>query len=123
MVLGQRLSAAAGGTIHLALRPEAAHRGRAEGRETVLSGRITHVNFMGSVIRVTAVVDGTALTLDTFTGPTRRHRRSAPMSTSAAPAPPSSARLTKLGPDRRRKGSRRGPKTALHWNTFPCACL
>jgi putative spermidine/putrescine transport system ATP-binding protein len=67
--LGQRLAAAQGEIIHLALRPEAAHLGRAEGRETVLSGQIAQVNFMGSIIRVTAMVGEAALTLDMFNRP------------------------------------------------------
>ncbi len=69
MVLGQSLAAKRGATVHLALRPEAAHLGRVDGRETVLTGQISQVNFMGSIIRVTAMVGGTAVTLDTFNRP------------------------------------------------------
>lgn len=67
--LGQRIAAQAGATLRLALRPEAAHLGRAEGRETVLTGQIAQVNFMGAIIRLTAMVGDTALTLDTFNRP------------------------------------------------------
>ncbi|NCO85259.1 MAG: ABC transporter ATP-binding protein [Rhodobacterales bacterium] len=66
MELGQPLSVPSGARIGIALRPEAAHLGRAPGREVVLRGRITEVHFMGSVIRVRAEVAGVALSLDTF---------------------------------------------------------
>jgi putative spermidine/putrescine transport system ATP-binding protein len=66
MVLGRALDAAVGDKVGLALRPEAVHLGRAEGRETVLNGSITDVHFMGSVIRVSAEVAGTRVSLDTF---------------------------------------------------------
>ncbi|MBE0414404.1 ABC transporter ATP-binding protein [Yoonia sp.] len=67
--LGQTLAARPGATVRLALRPEAAHLGTADGRETVLTGRIAQVNFMGAIIRLTAMVGDTALTLDTFNRP------------------------------------------------------
>ena len=60
------LSAAAGATMAVALRPEALRLGRAEGREVVLEGTVREVHFMGSVIRVTAEVAGTHVALDTF---------------------------------------------------------
>ena len=58
-----------GATVTLALRPEAAHLGRAEGRETVLQGVIRDVHFMGSVIRIKADVAGAILSMDTFNRP------------------------------------------------------
>ncbi len=63
VTLGRAL---AGERVTLALRPEAVHLGRAEGRDTVLPGTITDVHFMGSVIRVTADVAGMRVALDTF---------------------------------------------------------
>jgi putative spermidine/putrescine transport system ATP-binding protein len=69
LALAQQLNAAKGATIRLALRPEAAHLGRAAGRETVLQGRVAQVQFMGSIIRLSAMVGDTALTLDTFNRP------------------------------------------------------
>lgn len=69
VTLGQPLSVGMGARVRLALRPEAAHLGRVEGHETVLSGRIAQVNFMGAIIRLTAMVGDTALTLDTFNRP------------------------------------------------------
>ena len=66
VVLGRPLGVPVGAGVTLALRPEAVRLGRAEGRETVLSGRITDVDFMGSVIRVFAEVAGTRVSLDTF---------------------------------------------------------
>jgi putative spermidine/putrescine transport system ATP-binding protein len=52
--------------LSIALRPEAVHLGRAEGREVVLPAVIEDVNFMGSVIRVRARVAGASVALDTF---------------------------------------------------------
>ena len=67
--LWARATVARGGTVALALRPEAVHLGRAPGRETVLRGRITAVEFMGSVIRIGADLGGQHLSLDTFNRP------------------------------------------------------
>ncbi|MGB8813964.1 MAG: ABC transporter ATP-binding protein [Paracoccaceae bacterium] len=64
--LPQPLGVAKGATIGLALRPEALHLGRAEGREVVLPATITDVHFLGSVIRVRAMAAGTRVALDTF---------------------------------------------------------
>ena len=69
VTLGQPMSGKAGSMVRLALRPEAAHLGRVAGCETVLDGRIAQVNFMGAIIRLTAMVGDTALTLDTFNRP------------------------------------------------------
>jgi putative spermidine/putrescine transport system ATP-binding protein len=55
-----------GAGIAIALRPEAVHLGRAEGREVVLPAVIEDVHFMGSVIRVRARVAGASVALDTF---------------------------------------------------------
>jgi putative spermidine/putrescine transport system ATP-binding protein len=55
-----------GANISIALRPEAVHLGRAEGREVVLPAVIEDVHFMGSVIRVRARVAGASVALDTF---------------------------------------------------------
>ncbi len=60
------ISARAGETVTLALRPEAIHLGRAEGREVVLPATIEEVHFLGSVIRVRARVADTVVALDTF---------------------------------------------------------
>lgn len=60
------LTARKGDTVAIALRPEALRLGRAEGYETVLSARVTGVEFMGSIIRLRADVAGTAVSLDTF---------------------------------------------------------
>ncbi len=60
------LSARKGDTVAIALRPEALHLGRTEGRETVLPARIEAVHFMGSVIRLRADIGGTKVSLDTF---------------------------------------------------------
>ncbi len=53
-------------SIAIALRPEAVHLGRAEGREVVLPAVIEDVHFMGSVIRLRARVAGASVALDTF---------------------------------------------------------
>ncbi|WP_322893120.1 MULTISPECIES: ABC transporter ATP-binding protein [unclassified Yoonia] len=69
LALSQQLTAPKGTIIRLALRPEAARLGRAEGRETILKGRVAQVQFMGSIIRLSTMVGDTALTLDTFNRP------------------------------------------------------
>ena len=69
VALNRALDVARGGTVALALRPEAVQLGRQPGRETVLRGRITDVEFMGSVIRVRADLGGQRLSLDTFNRP------------------------------------------------------
>jgi len=60
------LVAAFGSNIAIALRPEAIHLGRGEGREVVLPATIEEVHFLGSVIRLRANVAGTRVSLDTF---------------------------------------------------------
>ena len=66
VTLGRRIDLPRGAAVTLALRPEAVHLGRAEGRDIVLPARITDVHFLGSVIRVRAVAAGASLSLDTF---------------------------------------------------------
>jgi putative spermidine/putrescine transport system ATP-binding protein len=66
VALGRPLDAAVGQTIGLALRPEMVHLGPGQGRETVLTGTVTEVHFMGSVIRISAEVGGSQVSLDTF---------------------------------------------------------
>jgi putative spermidine/putrescine transport system ATP-binding protein len=60
------VAARKGETVTLALRPEAIHLGRAEGRDIVLPATIEEVHFLGSVIRVKARVADTTVALDTF---------------------------------------------------------
>jgi putative spermidine/putrescine transport system ATP-binding protein len=43
--------------------------GRGAGRDTVLAGRITAVNFLGSVIRLRADLGGQVIDFDTFNAP------------------------------------------------------
>ncbi|MCX7298938.1 MAG: ABC transporter ATP-binding protein [Rhodobacterales bacterium] len=66
ITLNKPLNASAGSKIAVALRPEAAQLGRSDLREIALNGRITEVHFMGSIIRISAEVAGTRLSLDTF---------------------------------------------------------
>ena len=54
------------GKVTLAARPEMIALGLQPGRDTVLEGRITSVDFLGSVIRLRARVDGSELAFDTF---------------------------------------------------------
>ena len=63
------IAARKGDTVTLALRPEAIHLGRAEGREVVLPATIEEVHFLGSVIRIKARAAGTMVALDTFNRP------------------------------------------------------
>jgi putative spermidine/putrescine transport system ATP-binding protein len=58
-----------GDSATLALRPEALHLGRMEGREIVLPATIEEVHFLGSVIRIRARVADTVVALDTFNRP------------------------------------------------------
>ncbi|TJV28462.1 MAG: TOBE domain-containing protein, partial [Mesorhizobium sp.] len=58
-----------GDTPSLALRPEAISLGRHPGRDSSLSGEITEVHFLGSVIRVRVGIGGSTVSLDTFNSP------------------------------------------------------
>lgn len=66
VVLGRPLPK---GKATLAARPEAIMLGRGTGRDTVLTGRITAVNFLGSVIRLRADLGGQFIDFDTFNAP------------------------------------------------------
>ncbi len=57
------------GKVTLAARPEAIMLGRGAGRDTVLTGRIASVNFLGSVIRLRADLGGQVIDFDTFNAP------------------------------------------------------
>jgi putative spermidine/putrescine transport system ATP-binding protein len=63
------LSATAGQTLSVALRPEALRLGRLPDAEALLTARVTDVHFMGSVIRLKAEMAGAAVSLDTFNRP------------------------------------------------------
>jgi putative spermidine/putrescine transport system ATP-binding protein len=54
------------GKVMLAARPEMISLGLQPGRDTVLDGTITSVDFLGSVIRLRARVDGSDLAFDMF---------------------------------------------------------
>ena len=54
------------GAVALATRPEALRLGRIEGADVVLPATLTSVEFLGSVIRLTADMGGQQVTLDTF---------------------------------------------------------
>ena len=66
---GAPLSARAGETLSVALRPEALRLGRLPDAEALLTAKVTDVHFMGSVIRLKADLAGTAVSLDTFNRP------------------------------------------------------
>jgi len=55
--------------ISLALRPEVVTLGRREGRNIILTGRITDVHFLGSVIRIRIKVADNLISLDVFNSP------------------------------------------------------
>jgi putative spermidine/putrescine transport system ATP-binding protein len=59
----------AGDTLSLALRPEAISLGRRSDRDARLSGEISEVHFLGSVIRVRVGIGGSVISLDTFNNP------------------------------------------------------
>ena len=58
-----------GKTATLALRPEVVTLGRAPGRDTVLTGTISDVHFLGSVIRIKVATPSGSVSLDTFNRP------------------------------------------------------
>ena len=66
LTLPQPIEAAPGASLAIAMRPEALRLGRAEGYETVLPATIEDVHFMGSIIRLSASMAGTTVSLDTF---------------------------------------------------------
>jgi putative spermidine/putrescine transport system ATP-binding protein len=55
-----------GETLSLALRPEAISLGRLPGNDASLTGEISDVHFLGSVIRVRVGLGGDTVSLDTF---------------------------------------------------------
>jgi putative spermidine/putrescine transport system ATP-binding protein len=55
-----------GETLSLALRPEAISLGRRPGNDASLTGEISDVHFLGSVIRVRVGLGGDTVSLDTF---------------------------------------------------------
>jgi putative spermidine/putrescine transport system ATP-binding protein len=55
-----------GDTLSLALRPEAISLGRQPGHDSRLSGEISEVHFLGSVIRVRVGIGRDTISLDTF---------------------------------------------------------
>jgi putative spermidine/putrescine transport system ATP-binding protein len=55
-----------GETLSLALRPEAISLGRRPGNDASLTGEISDVHFLGSVIRVRVWLGGDTVSLDTF---------------------------------------------------------
>ena len=65
----QIASTAADGTLSLALRPEALSLSAGQGREMAFDGVVTHVSFMGSVIRIRMDLAGEALAFDVFNSP------------------------------------------------------
>ncbi len=66
VVLNRPIAASAGANVSLAMRPESATLGLGQPGDVVLTGRITEVQFLGAIIRITADLGGHALTLDTF---------------------------------------------------------
>jgi putative spermidine/putrescine transport system ATP-binding protein len=64
--LGRALAKAKGSALAIALRPEAVTFGLDPAKDVTLSGQIEEVHFLGSVIRVVAVLGGQRLSLDTF---------------------------------------------------------
>jgi len=59
----------AGDPVSLAVRPESVSLGSRQGRESRLSGKISDVSFLGSVIRVRVGVGDSQFSLDTFNNP------------------------------------------------------
>lgn len=66
LTLPENTGAATGAKLSIAMRPEALRLGRSDGYETVLPAQIEDVHFMGSIIRLSALMAGTRVSLDTF---------------------------------------------------------
>ena len=66
VVLNRQVKAAAGTPVALAMRPESATLGAGQPGDVILTGRITEVQFLGAIIRITADLGRQSLTLDTF---------------------------------------------------------
>ncbi len=64
--LRRPLPAAAGETVSLALRPEAIGLGMTAEDDSRLSGRVTEVSFLGSVVRAKVALDRQVLSIDLF---------------------------------------------------------
>jgi putative spermidine/putrescine transport system ATP-binding protein len=64
--LRRPLPAAAGATVSLALRPEAVGLGVAPEDDSRLTGRVTEVSFLGSVVRAKVALDRQVLSIDLF---------------------------------------------------------
>lgn len=64
--LGQTLPA---GSVALALRPEVLHLGTSPSRDLNIEGRVTEVDFMGSVIRLRVDARGQRISVDLFNRP------------------------------------------------------
>ncbi len=69
--LPRPLPSVQGGSVALALRPEVVSLGAAPGRDTVLTGTIADVAFLGSVIRIRLALGQGTVSLDTFNRPDR----------------------------------------------------
>jgi putative spermidine/putrescine transport system ATP-binding protein len=68
--IAKQVSASAGSTISLALRPEMVSLGT-EGGSNVLHGTVSDVSFLGSIVRIRVrIADGLTVTLDVFNEPT-----------------------------------------------------
>ena len=66
VTLNRPVDAAQGAPITLALRPESATLGPGAPGDVTLTGRISEVQFLGAIIRITADLGRDSLTLDTF---------------------------------------------------------
>jgi putative spermidine/putrescine transport system ATP-binding protein len=64
--LRRPLPAAVGATVSLALRPEAVGLGVAPEDDSRLTGRVTEVSFLGSVVRAKVALDRQVLSIDLF---------------------------------------------------------
>ncbi len=71
VTFGRKLDGANGDTISLALRPESVSLGSHPGRPAELDCTIHSVNFLGSVIRISAGTGSNSVSLDTFNNPAK----------------------------------------------------
>ncbi len=87
IALNRAVPAPAGGTVSLALRPQALTLDPAPGQDAVLNATVEDVSFLGSVVRVRVGLGGQPISLDLFnTAHLTPPRIGAPVAVSFAPA-------------------------------------
>ncbi|MFN8497811.1 MAG: TOBE domain-containing protein, partial [Anaerolineae bacterium] len=63
------IQAPAGSTVWVGLRPESLSLGQMNGNANLLCGRVEHVAFLGSIVRIEVGLGGVSVHLDEFNSP------------------------------------------------------